>query len=151
MHPIEGHIESLRKFSLSLCNEQALADDLVQESLLKALSAWGRFEGDYESKLKSWLFTILYNSFISHCRKADNQHQNLGGCAEVVDPGLPAVFSSELLNSFNKLELDHKEVIYLVCIEGFSYKETAEVLAIPTGTVMSRLARARIALREIFQ
>lgn len=149
MHPIEEHIDSLRKFCLSLTRDQTLADDIVQEALLKALKRWESFNG---RNLKSWLFTIGYNSYISYLRRMDNRADSLDEMAyEPQGRDVNSeVFVSDFLNQFNRLDTRHKEVLYLVCVEGFSYAQAADILAIPKGTVMSRLSRAREAFRALY-
>ena len=149
MHPIETQIPALRTFARSLTGESSLADDLVQETLLKALSAWHQFDGQ---NLRAWLFRILRNTYISHRRLADVR--NLSSEPELeqnsLDTGYDAAFTTDLLALFGQLSSQHREVLFLVGIEGFTYDETASILELPAGTVMSRLSRARQSLRRLY-
>jgi RNA polymerase sigma-70 factor (ECF subfamily) len=149
MHPIETQIPALRTFARSLTGESSLADDLVQETLLKALSAWHQFDG---RNLRAWLFRILRNTYISHQRLADVR--NLSSEPELeqnsLDTGYDAAFTTDLLALFGQLSSQHREVLFLVGIEGFTYDETASILELPAGTVMSRLSRARQSLRRLY-
>lgn len=160
MHPIEAHIPSLRKFSRTLTRNGVLADDLVQESLLKALSRWQQFDG---RDLRAWLLRIVRNTHISYLRKKENQsewfdaddtdaliYSSLPDGAPISDSGSDAIFTTEILNLFAKLPRSHREVVFLIGVEGFSYDEAAKILQVPHGTVMSRLSRARHTLRLLY-
>lgn len=149
MHPVEAHIPALRTFARSLTGESSLADDLVQEALLKALSAWHQFNGQ---NLRAWLFRILRNTYISHRRLADVRNLSSEPDLEQnsIDSGYDAAFTTDLLKLFGQLSSQHREILFLVCIEGFTYDETADILELPAGTVMSRLSRARQSLRRLY-
>lgn len=146
-------LPNLRRFALSLCRRADLADDLVQITAERALAARDRF--DPASRLDAWLFRILRNAWIDHARRTTTQGVTVGihdtPDALVVD----GVQHTETVLTLRKTELamaelpeDHREVMMLVCVEELSYREAAEVLGVPIGTVMSRLARARLALAE---
>lgn len=144
-------LPNLRRFALSLCRRADLADDLVQTTAERAFAARDRF--DPATRLDAWLFRILRNAWIDHARRTRTQgvtvdiHDTPG--AVVVD----GVHHTETVLLLQKTEEamadlpeDHREVIMLVCVEELSYREAAEIIGVPIGTVMSRLARARLAL-----
>jgi RNA polymerase sigma-70 factor (ECF subfamily) len=132
------------------------AEDLVQEAVIRAYRAVDRFDGRYP---RAWLLTILRNTWRNMNRRArpylldtDDQVNSVpapgadgrGGAEEhVVDGMLDAALVTELRN----LSDNHRAVVTLVDIDGLTYQEAADVLGIPTGTVMSRLHRARKRLR----
>ncbi len=141
----------LRRFALSLCRVADLADDLVQLTAERALTARDRF--DPTSRLEPWLFRILRNAWLDTARR----RRTAGLPVELEDidkadshDGVATVEATMMLRSVEEamdaLSDDHRAVLHLVCIEELSYAEAAQVLGIPDGTVMSRLARARLAL-----
>lgn len=151
---IEAHIPGLRRFARALVRgDRERADDLVQDSLERALSRWHlrRPEGD----LRGWLYTILYNRFLSeqHRQKRRGVHDTL---TEAVESELPSVKGGQdealeyrdLLRGFAALPEDQRAVLFLVAVEDLSYEQTARVLGVPIGTVMSRLSRGRERLRQ---
>ncbi len=144
-------LPNLRRFALSLCRRADLADDLVQTTAERAFAARNRF--DPATRLDAWLFRILRNSWIDNVRRTKTQGVTLDihdtPDAVVVD-GVHHTETVLLLHQTEQamadLPEDHREVIMLVCVEELSYREAAEVIGVPIGTVMSRLARARLAL-----
>lgn len=150
---IESHIPGLRRFARALVRgDRERADDLVQDSLERALSRWHlrRPEGD----LRGWLYTILYNRFLSeqHRQKRRGVHDTL---TEAIESELPqirggqdeALEHRDLLRAFAALPEEQRSVLFLVGVEDLSYDEAARVLGVPIGTVMSRLSRGRERLR----
>ncbi len=146
-------LPNLRRFALSLCRRTDVADDLVQTTAERALVARARF--DPATRMDAWLFRILRNAWIDQARRLKTQGVTVDihemPEASVVD----GVHHTETVLILRKTELamaelreDQREVIMLVCVEELSYREAAEVLGVPIGTVMSRLARARLALAE---
>lgn len=146
-------LPNLRRFALSLCRRSDLADDLVQITAERAFAARDRF--DPATRLETWLFRILRNAWIDHARRTRTQGVTIdiddAPDAMVID----GVQHTETILMLRKTERamaelpeDHREVMMLVCVEELSYREAAEVLGVPIGTVMSRLARARLALAE---
>jgi len=130
------------------------ADDLVQDCLERALSRWHqrRSEGD----LRAWLYTILYNRFLSdqHRRRRRGVHDALLEVAEAELPGVEggqqwALEQRDLLRAFAALPEEQRSVLVLVAVEDLSYVETARVLGVPIGTVMSRLSRGRERMRQL--
>lgn len=144
-------IPRLRRFALSLTRHSGNADDLVQTCLEKALSAWPgkREEGD----LRAWLFAILYRQFIDSHRRARRYQRMLelvtGGGEEDYQPSVErTVMAQSTLGAFERLSTEQRALLLWVSVEGLSYKEVAAILQVPLGTVMSRLSRARQALRQ---
>jgi RNA polymerase sigma-70 factor, ECF subfamily len=146
-------LPNLRRFALSLCRRSDLADDLVQTTAERAFAARGRF--DPATRMDAWLFRILRNAWIDHARRTMTQ----GVGVDVHDApetltvdGVRHTENVILLRRTEKamaeLPEDHREVMMLICVEELSYREAADIIGVPIGTVMSRLARARLALAE---
>ena len=145
----------LRRFARALVGDASLADDLVQDTIERALTRLHLF--DRSQILRNWLFSILRNLHINHYRKSQRQgvivELDEVASAEFSDPprqehGLALLDLSEALK---QLPDAHREVLLLISLEDLSYKETAEVLSLPIGTVMSRLSRARERLRHVME
>ena len=144
------HIHALRRYANALVGNQADADDLVQESLKRALVY---LDGDRRiDNLRAYLFTVLHNVRIDTYKK-----QARAGRAVPVEetvlvsgaaPQADRVACLEAVRAMRRLSDEHRQVLLLVGVEGMSYREAAEILGLPVGTVMSRLNRARTALRE---
>jgi RNA polymerase sigma-70 factor (ECF subfamily) len=143
----------LRRFALSLARRGDVADDLVQATAERALAARGQY--DPATRLDPWLFRILRNAWIDHTRRRATRGTEI----DVADAPDAAILDgdrvTEAVLMLRKTEAvlatlpeEQREVILLVCFEDLSYAETAEILGIPKGTVMSRLARGRTALAE---
>lgn len=144
-------LPALRRYALSLCRKPDVADDLVQTAVERAIAARGRF--DPATRLGPWLFRILRNAWIDSTRRAGSRgiEIDIGDMPEAaVHDGVRASEAVLMLRqteaALATLPAEQREVILLVCVEGLSYAEAAEVLDIPRGTVMSRLARGRVAL-----
>lgn len=142
-------IPRLRRFARSLVHEPAAADDLVQGTLERALTHGGtRHTPD---ALQSWLFSILYRQFVDEHRRGQRWRrlaQLFGGGEADTAPSAERVASAHAsLAAFDTLPSEQRALLLLVSVEGFSYREVADTLGVPVGTVMSRLARARQALR----
>lgn len=146
-------IHALRRFARALVGDHADADDLVQEALKRALVY---FDRDRKiDNLRAYLFTILHNTRIDSLKR----QQREGTKIPVEDSAIAAAGASQsqrmmcrqVLDAIHRLSEEHREVLLLVGVEGMSYRETAEILGYPIGTVMSRLSRARAALREILE
>jgi len=154
-------IDALFTFAYNLTYNESDANDLVQETYLKAY----RFIDKYQANTnpKAWLFRILKNVFINEYRKKSREPAKID-FDQMVAPGeehpvLPAtldlreeifddLLGDEISAALNSLPVDYKTVILLCDIEGFSYEEIAEILEIPIGTVRSRLFRARNMLKQ---
>jgi RNA polymerase sigma-70 factor (ECF subfamily) len=155
-HPaaqIEAHIPGLRRFARQLLRgDPERADDLVQDTLERALSRWHlrRNDGD----MHGWLYTILYHRFLTdlHREKRRNAHHRSTDFAvdrpEVEGQQEAALIHRDLLRAFAELPEEQRSVLFLVTVEDLSYGEAARVLGVPIGTVMSRLSRGREKLRR---
>jgi RNA polymerase sigma-70 factor (ECF subfamily) len=151
---IEAHIPGLRRFARALLRgDRQSADDLVQDCLERALSGWHlrRAEGD----LRGWLYTILYNRFLSE-RYRQGRRGVPEASLEAAEAELPGVDGGQhwaleqrdLLRAFAGLPEEQRSVLLLIGVEALSYGEAARVLGVPIGTVMSRLSRGRERLRH---
>ncbi len=141
----------LRRFALCLTRDAAGADDLVQAALERALSRWGsRHE---EGNLRAWLFSILYRQFVDthrRSRRYARMLESLGYAEERTEPSAErSALARSTLEAFERLPPEQRALLLSVSVEGMSYQEAAEALDIPIGTVMSRLSRARQALRRL--
>ncbi|KAF1072479.1 MAG: ECF RNA polymerase sigma factor SigR [Pseudomonas citronellolis] len=140
----------LRRFALSLARQPSAADDLVQATLEKALASWKgrRDEGD----VRAWLFSILYRHFIDGQRRARRYARILalfGGEPDYAPSTEDIVSARSTLEAFERLPAEQRALLTLVSVEGLSYREVSQALGVPMGTVMSRLSRARQALRRL--
>jgi len=141
----------LRRYSRALTGNQALADDLVQDTIERALRQW---EGLREiNRLASWLRSILHNLYIDEIRRGRTRghEEEVSEMADDLALSTPAHDSSTALDfvrAMNTLSLEHRQVLLLVGLENMNYRDIAEELGIPIGTVMSRLARGRERLRS---
>jgi len=141
---------AFRRFAVSLTRNPSSADDLVQSSLERALSSWAdkRPEGD----LRAWLFSILYRQFLDAHRRTRRYARMLEfftGRDDAQPSVERTVIAQSTLQAFDQLTTEQRALLLWVSVEGLSYKEVAEILDVPTGTVMSRLSRARQALRQL--
>src|SRR6187200_2556838 len=141
-------IPNLRAFAVSLCGDIERADDLVQESLLKA---WDHLESFQEgTNLRAWLFTILRNTYFSECRRRRREVEDRDGtkAAELaVHPGQQGHLDmQDFRRALNVLPPDQREALILVGAAGFSYEEAAAISGCAVGTIKSRVNRARTRL-----
>jgi RNA polymerase sigma-70 factor (ECF subfamily) len=151
---IEAQIPGLRRFACALSRgDRARADDLVQDGLERALARWPRRRPD--GNLRGWLYTIVYNRFVSEERARRRRGTQLpfadAGEAELpeVDGGqYAALHYRDFLRAFRELPEEQRLVLVSIAVEDLSYQETAHALGVPVGTVMSRLSRARDRLRR---
>jgi RNA polymerase sigma-70 factor (ECF subfamily) len=134
------HLRSLLRFARRLSGNLQTAEDLVQETYLQAWRGFDRFETG--TNIRAWLFRILLNTQLQQARRAR---------PEPVEsrPDDSLVQRLELLQALDRLPEDHRTVLLLGVVEGFTSREIAGILSIPIGTVMSRLSRAREAMRAI--
>ena len=139
---------TLRAFAISIVGRVDRADDLVQDTMLKAWAAYDSFEPG--SNLKAWLFTILRNAATTQFRRARREVEDaddkmaLGLASEPEQPGHLAL--DEMRRALNELPGDQREAVLLVGAAGFSYEEAAESCATAVGTIKSRVSRGRAAL-----
>ena len=151
---LQEYVPGLRRFArVLLRGDREAADDLVQDSLERALSRWHqrRRNGD----LRGWVYTILYHRFVSdrHRQRRRGEHRSLSNLQEAEQPSMEgaqdgAMAHRDLIRGLATLSQEQRSVLLLVGVEDFSYEEAASVLGLPIGTVMSRLSRGRERLRR---
>jgi len=150
---LEERWHRLYRIAYSWSHDTHLSKDLVQDTVAKALKNSHQLRD--EQSLDAWLFKILLNGWRDVCRKqkdivALDQHQ----LVDDISPEMlheREIMIQKVRKAVQKLKQEHREVVTLVDLEQMSYKEVADILSIPTGTVMSRLCRARKQLREALQ
>jgi RNA polymerase sigma-70 factor (ECF subfamily) len=150
---IAGEVPYLRRFARALTGDAALADDLVQDCIERALRKQHLF--DETRRLRAWLFAILRNLYISGLRR--NAHRATAKSVDEMISGEDAVKPeqesrlalSDIASALERLPAAHREVLLLIALEEMSYREVAEIIGVPVGTVMSRLSRARGSLRAM--
>src|SRR5688500_14756539 len=150
---IAGEVPYLRRFARALTGDAALADDLVQDCIERALRKQHLF--DETRRLRAWLFAILRNLYISGLRR--NAHEATAKSVDEMISGEDAVKPeqesrlalSDIASALERLPAAHREVLLLIALEEMSYREVAEIIGVPVGTVMSRLSRARGSLRAM--
>ena len=149
---IESQIPGLRRFASALLrgNREA-ADDLVQDTLVRALSRWHLRRN--EGNVRGWLFTILYNRFLTDQDRSRRRGLHDQLTKETLVPGIvggqdSALEHRDLLRAFSALAEEQRSVLFLIAVEDLSYEEAARVLGVPVGTIMSRLSRGRERLRH---
>jgi RNA polymerase sigma factor (sigma-70 family) len=150
---IEQQIPALRRYAFALLRNHDAADDLVQDTLERALSRWASRRADGE--LRAWLFTIERNLFVSMLRQRKRRGVPVT-LDEALLPGTPGrqeatVEANDVLAAIDHLPEEQKSLLLLVGVEDFTYDEAARILGMPIGTVMSRLSRARQRLRSILE
>lgn len=147
---VEYSRNKLYQAAYSWCHDEALAEDLVQETMLKALSTKSQL--DDLKYLDTWLFRILINTWHDYLRKkkeVENFHDYVfASIDDVENDYLAGELISKVRQEISKLPVDLREVITLIDFSGFSYQEVSEIISIPIGTVMSRLYRARRSLEK---
>ena len=154
-HLIEPVIPALRRYARTFVRGAADADDLVQDTLERAICRWHQRRSDGETR--TWLFTILHNLAVDHLRRAARRGREVPlDDAGESDVGVPstqedALRRDNILGAVGQLPDDQRSVLLLVSIEDVSYAEAARILDIPIGTVMSRLTRARARLLKLLE
>jgi RNA polymerase sigma factor (sigma-70 family) len=156
------HVGALQTFAYHLTYNQEDADDLVQETYMKAY----RFIDKYDegTNAKAWLFKILKNAYINEYRKRvkqptkvdyeeivayhDTDDDRISGYSDLREEIFLHMMGDEVTSAINSLPIDFRTVILLCDIEGFTYEEIASIIDVPIGTVRSRLFRARNLLKE---
>jgi len=154
------YLDGLYSYAMVLTRNHAEAEDLVQETYLRAMQAMRRLRPD--SNIKSWLFTILKNIWFNQLRKHRNTPQLIEIEARddiannIIEPFknshdlyVSKLEAEQVRSAIHKLPVEFREIILLREYEDLSYREIASVLHCPVGTVMSRLGRARARLRTL--
>jgi RNA polymerase sigma factor (sigma-70 family) len=149
---IESCIPALRRYAGSLLRDRQDVDDLVHDCLVRALDRLHTRRGDGE--MRPWLFAIMHNLYVSRIRRR-HVHGEAQQLNEIADSAAgetarqeAALQTREIMAVVERLPQDLRAVLLLVTVEDLSYAETAQVLDIPIGTVMSRLSRARERIRR---
>jgi RNA polymerase sigma-70 factor (ECF subfamily) len=146
-----GAVPSLRAFAISLCGNVDRADDLVQETLLRALANIDSFQPG--TNMSAWLFTILRNHFRSEYRKRRREVEDSDGRYADTLKTQPEQYGHvefrEFREALAKLPSDQREALVLVGASGFSYEEAAHICECAVGTIKSRVNRARTRLAEL--
>jgi RNA polymerase sigma-70 factor (ECF subfamily) len=149
---VEQQIPRLRRYARALTRSRDRADDLVQDTLSRALDKQHLWQPG--TNLGAWLFTIMHNQNVNNVRR--DVRESAAVDIEWVSATLPATTDPsasrkmvELDRALARLPLEQRQVILLVGLEGMSYEDAAGILVIPVGTVRSRLSRGRDALRKL--
>jgi len=146
------YLSDLFRAAVRVIGNRSEAEDLVQEAYLQAWKSFHRFEPG--TNCRAWLYKILFNVIQHHRRKWYNSRTNIvseEGLIESLDYQPPVrqdLSDEDVLAAFDKIPAQYREVVLLADVQEFTYKEVAETLAIPVGTVMSRLSRGRSLLRH---
>lgn len=144
-------LRSLRAFARTFHRDEARAEDLVQETMLKAWTKREQFQPG--SNMKAWLFTILRNTYLSELRKKKREVEDADGSLVAGLAEKPKQDGHMAMRDFrNALELlsdDQREALILVGASGFSYDEAAEICGVASGTIKSRVSRARARIAEL--
>lgn len=145
-----GLLGPLRRYARSLTRDETQAEDLVQDTVVRAYEGRSSFRSG--GNLRGWLLSILHNTFIDDRRRQASEFRRLEHAAAFVDTEAPPEQESrvrlqQVQAAFMSLPDEQRAALHLVAIEGLSYQEAANALKIPVGTLMSRLGRARAALR----
>ncbi len=150
---LEPQIPGLRRYAWALLRDDEAADDLVQDTLERAIRHWG--QRHREGDLRAWLFAIQRNLFLNAVRKLRTHGIQVGvemleNASSTDTPEAHAALR-DILAGLDALPEDQRSVLLLVGVEDLSYEQAAQVLDVPLGTVMSRLSRARGRLREFME
>src|SRR5271165_3743696 len=150
---LEKEIPRLRRDARALTRDGSRADDLIQDTLVRAIAHQHRWQCG--TNLRAWLFTIMHNENVNVVRRSVRE----GSAAEVVDDTWPfliaptdptaALSLRDLDRALARISDEQRQVILLIGLEGISYDEAATVLDVPIGTIRSRLSRGRAALRDL--
>jgi RNA polymerase sigma factor (sigma-70 family) len=148
-------IPALRRYARTFVRDAGAADDLVQDTLERAISRWYQRRSD--GNPRAWLFTILHNLAVNHLRRSarrgyelplDDAHQSEMAVSSTQEDALR---HADILAAVGQLPDNQRSILLLVSVEDVNYADAARILDIPIGTVMSRLARARARLLKLVE
>lgn len=146
---IEAEIPRLRRYARFLVGDVDRADDLVQESLTRAIAKIDSWEP--VTNIRAWLFVIMRNCYFNELRRSSRSpiiEQADDTLASTPGNQEAHIALQEVRRAFLQLSEEHREVLLLIAIEGLAYEEAAAIIGVPIGTVRSRASRARQALRQ---
>lgn len=151
MFDVIGQLSALRRYARSLSGNSTDAEDLVHDALVKAYERRSTFR--HGANLRNWLLSIVHNTHIDRRRSALARERRddmaaLEGDASYSAPQEHSVRLAQVREAFMALPEEQRHALHLVAVEDLSYQEAAETLGIPVGTLMSRVSRARAALRD---
>jgi len=151
-HRLEREVPRLRRYARALTRNAVRADDLVQETLVRALHKEHLWQPGTD--LRAWLFTIMHNQNVNEIRRAirDDATVDLENCSAILTARTDPTASRqlrELDHALAQLPEEQRQVILLVGLEGMSYEDAAAILDVPIGTIRSRLSRGRESLRKL--
>ena len=145
------HLPAMRAFAISLTRNGAIADDMVQDTLVKAWTNIEKFQQG--TNMRAWLFTILRNTYYSSRRKSNREVADIDGVFTDNLAEKPAhdghMQMSDFRKALDKLSDEQREALLLIGASGFSYEEAAEMCGVAVGTIKSRTNRARAQLAEL--
>ncbi len=153
------HLDSLYSFALRLSGDSIQAEDLVQETMLKAYRSWHQYQSG--TNVRAWLFTILRNNFVGVYRRRKHEKHSVEvkeieattvfDEVQEIDPEgrfFDGLVDDEVIRAIRALPIEYRDTLVLRDLEGLTYAEIAQVTGVPVGTVRSRLFRARQALQR---
>jgi RNA polymerase sigma-70 factor (ECF subfamily) len=148
---ISNEIPRLRRYARALVRNGHNADDLVQDTLVRALSKIDLWQPGTD--LRAWLFTLMHNEYVNSVRRAvrEGSRTPIDAASHLGHAANQQVSLQlrDLRNALEKLPDEQRTVVLLIGLEGMRYEDVAEILAVPIGTIRSRLSRARDALRNL--
>jgi RNA polymerase sigma-70 factor (ECF subfamily) len=148
---VEQEIPRLRRYARALARNADRADDLVQDTLVRAIAKAHLWQPGTD--IRAWLFTIMHNQNVNEVRRAIRDHANVDveECAKLAATTDPTVSRQlrELERALAQMLEEQRQVILLVGLEGMSYEDAAAILNVPIGTIRSRLSRGRESLRKL--
>jgi RNA polymerase sigma-70 factor (ECF subfamily) len=152
LRPLIAHeIPRLRRYARALVRSQETADDLVQDTLVRALSKLHLWQPGTD--LRAWLFTLMHNQYVNFVRRAvrEGTQTSIDNAVELGHQAsqTTSLTLRDLQGALDRLPEEQRTVVLLIGLEGMRYEEVAEILNVPVGTIRSRLSRAREALREM--
>lgn len=152
---VDAHYQGLFRFALSMCRRESTAQDLVQQTFLQWAKKGHTLRDS--SKVKTWLFTTIYREWLGMARK-EKKHPEVefepdlhGSTQDDSDGQNPRVDSATLQTALEQLDPNYRAPLVLFYLKELSYRDIAETLGVPIGTVMSRLSRAKDQLRSILR